>query len=64
MAIGHPFGAIGTGDVLTLATELRERYACYRAVGVCVGGAKPWPSSWKIPTPPEPHKQYLHVVVR
>ena len=40
MAIGHPFGAIGTGYVLTLATELRERYACYGAVGVCVGSGQ------------------------
>ena len=32
----HPFDATGTRDVLTLATELRERNARYGAVGVCV----------------------------
>ena len=40
VAIGIPFGAIGTGYVLTLATELRERNACYGAVGVCVGSGQ------------------------
>ena len=35
-SLGHPFDATGTRDVLTLATELRERNARYGAVGVSV----------------------------
>lgn len=37
---GHPFGDSGTRNVLTLATELREREARYGAIGICVGSGQ------------------------
>jgi acetyl-CoA acetyltransferase family protein len=40
VALGHPFGDSGTRNVLTLATELRERQARYGAIGICVGSGQ------------------------
>ncbi len=40
VALGHPFGDSGTRNVLTLATELREREARYGAIGICVGSGQ------------------------
>src|SRR5260370_14478307 len=44
VAIGHPFGASRTRDVLTLATELPERNARYGALGVCIGSRQGVPA--------------------
>ena len=40
VALGHPFGDSGTRNILTLATELRERQARYGAIGICVGSGQ------------------------
>jgi acetyl-CoA acetyltransferase family protein len=40
IALGHPFGDSGTRNILTLATELRERQARYGAIGICVGSGQ------------------------
>jgi len=40
VALGHPFGDSGTRNVLTLATELRERQARYGGIGICVGSGQ------------------------
>ena len=40
VALGHPFGDSGTRNVLTVATELRERKARYGAIGICVGSGQ------------------------
>lgn len=40
IALGHPFGDSGTRNVLTLATELRERGARFGAIGICVGSGQ------------------------
>ena len=40
IALGHPFGDSGTRNILTLATELREREARYGVIGVCVGSGQ------------------------
>ena len=45
MAIGHPFGATGARDVLTLALELRERHALWRRRGMHRLGTGRGPSS-------------------
>jgi acetyl-CoA acetyltransferase family protein len=40
IALGHPFGDSGTRNVLTVATELRERQARYGVIGICVGSGQ------------------------
>jgi acetyl-CoA acetyltransferase family protein len=40
VALGHPFGDSGTRNVLTVATELREREARYGVIGICVGSGQ------------------------
>jgi acetyl-CoA acetyltransferase family protein len=40
IALGHPFGDSGTRNILTVATELRERHARFGAIGICVGSGQ------------------------
>ena len=37
VAVGHPFGASGTRDLLTLAISIREQGVRYGVLGVCAG---------------------------